>query len=323
MILIHPRPILPPIDKGLKEGGGMDGTAIRDLDDWVTRFANQQERMRARLANPPARRVRDGAAASAPLSWRDLGFEQVRLGLEQDVMTPQQGRHVAVVLLGSGRIRFGAKREAREVRPGSVVFLPAGSGGLLRADAPVDACIVGLERRLAERVARQAFGGGRFRLEPAFRDYDFGMIGLAGVLAEEAGRSVRGNNLYVNSLANLLATHLLRHYAKWPQGLPEGEGHSAFERTLNAPEPVRRAIVHIRENHTRELGAQEIADAAGANPFVLKRLFWESLGTEPVQYVLQLRMQSAEALLAAGARSLPEIAQAVGFGDPRALQARR
>ena len=52
---------------------------------------------------------------------------------------------------------------------------------------------------------------------------------------------------------------------------------------------------------------------------VLKRLFWESLGTEPVQYVLQLRVQSAESLLSAGARSLPQIAQAVGFGDQRPL----
>lgn len=301
----------------------MDGMAMPDLDDWVTRFANQQERMRARLAHAPGLRVREGRAPVSALSWRDLGFERLRLGLEQDVMTPRQGRHVMVVLLGRGRVRFGPAQEARDVQPGSVVFLPAGTEGPLRAGTPVDACVLGLERRLAERVARQAFEGERFRLEPAFRAYDFGMIGLAGVLAEEAQRVVRGNNLYVSSLANLLAAHLLRHYAKWPRGLPDGARQSALERTLKAPEPVRRAIVHIRENHTRALGAQEIAQAAGANPFVLKRLFWESLGTEPVQYVLQLRMQSAEALLAAGARSLPEIAQAVGFGDPDALQVRQ
>jgi AraC family transcriptional regulator len=297
----------------------MDGMAIRDLDDWVTRFANQQERMRARLADAPGLRPRADRPSASPPSWRELGFERLRLGLEQDVMTPHGGRHVMVVLLGRGRIRFGPSPQARDVQPGSVVFLPAGSEGVLRADAPVDACVLGLERRLAERVARQAFAGERFRLEPAFRAYDFGMIGLAGVLAEEAGRSVRGNNLYVSSLASLLAAHLLRHYAKWPRGMPDAGRQSALERTLSAPEPVRRAIVHIRENHTRDLGAREIAQAAGTNPFVLKRLFWESLGTEPVQYVLQLRMQSAEALLAAGARSLPEIAQAVGFGDPDAL----
>ena len=56
-----------------------------------------------------------------------------------------------------------------------------------------------------------------------------------------------------------------------------------------------------------------------SNAFVLKRLFYESLGTEPGQYLLQLRMQSAESLLAAGAKSLPEVAQAVGFGDQHDL----
>jgi transcriptional regulator GlxA family with amidase domain len=35
--------------------------------------------------------------------------------------------------------------------------------------------------------------------------------------------------------------------------------------------------------------------------------------------VLQLRMQSAESLMAAGARSLPDVAAAVGFGNPAAL----
>jgi len=151
------------------------------------------------------------------------------------------------------------------------------------------------------------------------RAYDFGIVGLAGVLAEEAVRGARGNNLYVNSLANTLAVHLLRHYAKWRSKNADAERRTAFERTLDAPEPVRRAIVYIRENHTRDIGVQQIAEAAGTNPFQLARMFDERLGTSPYQYLLQMRMQSAQSLLAAGARSLPEIAEAVGFGDQSAL----
>ena len=298
----------------------MDKTAIRDLDDWVTGFASLQERLRRGLESAPAGARADGGSERGRAAhWRELGFEQLRLGPNEDLMTARAGCHVMVVALESGRVRPTPGAELREVQPGSVVFLPAGTTAAWQADKPLDACVLTLERRIVDRAAKEAGRGASPRLAPAFRHYDFGMIGLAGVLAEEAQRAMRGNNLYVNSLASLLAAHLLRHYAQWPEGMADAGRRSAVERTLNAPEPVRRAIVHIRENHTRELGVQEIAEAAGENAFVLKRLFWESLGTEPVQYVLQLRVQSAESLLSAGARSLPQIAQAVGFGDQRPL----
>jgi len=174
---------------------------------------------------------------------------------------------------------------------------------------------------MLDRVASITYQAapGDFELVPVVRAYDFGIVGLAGVLAEEAVRGARGNNLYVNSLANTLAVHLLRHYAKWRSKNADAERRTAFERTLDAPEPVRRAIVYIRENHTRDIGVQQIAEAAGTNPFQLARMFDERLGTSPYQYLLQMRMQSAQSLLAAGARSLPEIAEAVGFGDQSAL----
>lgn len=304
----------------------MDRTAIRDLDDWVTGFASLQERMRQRLESPvPGLRPLGERASEMTQRWRELGFERSRLGIDENVMTRHTGSHVIVVALGIGRVRTADSASWRDIQPGSVVLFPAGSDAAWRAETALDVCILALDRRTVDRVAKEASraGTGHPRLDTAYRYYDFGMIGLAGVLAEEAARGVRGNNLYVNSLSSLLAAHLLRHYVQWQGGEPDAGRRSAFERTLNAPEPVQRAIVHIRENHTRDLAAQEIADAAGVNAFVLKRLFWESLGTEPGQYVLQLRMQSAESLLSAGARSLPEIAQAVGFGDQRALLARR
>ena len=301
----------------------MDTTAIRDLHDWVTGFASLQERMRARLSAPAAAgRIGDDWMPMPALHWRDLTFERTRLGISQDIGAGRDGQHVVVLVLGGGTVQFVGTD--RQVQAGSVVFFPQGTDAQWKAAKPVDACILTLERRLFERVAKQSYGAvaNDYRLAPELRPYDFGVIGLAGVLAGETSRGQRGNNLYVNSLATLLAAHLLRHYAQWVHGEPDAGRQSAFERTLTAPETVQRAIVFIRENHTRDLGATEIADAVGVNAFVLNRLFWESLGTEHLQYLLQLRMQSAESLLDAGARSLPEIAQVVGFGDQRALLAR-
>lgn len=298
----------------------MQTTGVRDLHDWITGFGSVQERMRAKLASAaPDYRAREARLSSAPLGWRDLGLEQYELGPGAGVPPAKAGGHLVVLSLGRGRIALsgGTGPATHDVRAGSVVLIPAGEATRLSADAALRVCVLSLEVRRLDRVAADTYKTAPrdFELLPMRRDYDFGVIGLAGVLAEEAMRGVRGNNLYVNSLASILAVHLLRHYAKWRRKEPDAERRTAFERTLNAPEPVQRAVVHIRENHTRDIGMQEIAEAAGTNPLVLRRLFDESLGSDPTQYLLQLRMQSAESLLAAGARSLPEIAQAVGFGD--------
>jgi len=297
----------------------MAPTAVRDLNDWITGFGSLQERMKARLARPaPGARTAGTRLSGTKLGWRDLGFEQLEIPAGGTVPAARADRHVVLVGLGAGRL-VGAtpgKSRAFDIRPGSVVLIPAGSAGSWKAESALHCCLLALDARVLARIAASTYQAAPddFEVAAACVDYDFGIIGLAGVLAEEALRGVSGNNLYVNSLAAHLAVHLLRHYARWHRKAPADERRTAFERALNAPEPVQRAVVHIRENHTRDIGAQEIADAAGENAFVLKRLFYESLGTEPSQYLLQLRMQSAESLLAAGAKSLPEVALAVGFG---------
>ncbi len=306
----------------------MNTTGVRDLHDWITGFGSLQERMRAKLASPaPDYMTRAARLSSAPLGWRDLGLEQHELGSEKTRAPAKAGRHLVILSLGSGRIALagGGGQTAHDVRAGSVILVPGSSEMRWSADSLLSICVLTLDARRLDKVAADTYKTAPrdFELLPIQRDYDFGVIGLAGVLAEEAMRGVRGNNLYVNSLASILAVHLLRHYAKWRRKEPDAEHRTAFERALNAPEPVQRAVVHIREHHTRDIGVQEIAEASGVNAFVLRRLFYESLGTEPGQYLLQLRMQSAESLLAAGARSLPEIAQAVGFGDQGALVGRR
>ena len=73
----------------------------------------------------------------------------------------------------------------------------------------------------------------------------------------------------------------------------------------------------IQENYSRELSLQDMADAVHLSPFHLARVFKQALGVSPHQYLIQVRVNSARALLAAGSgeRSLAEVADAVGFAD--------
>jgi AraC family transcriptional regulator len=305
----------------------MESTAVRDLHDWVTGFAVLQDLVRMGRAGPPLDyKAVDARLSSGSLGWRGLSFDQQELASTASRPPQSAGRHLVIVSLGRGHIIMNGTqgRIEQEMRPGGVAVYPADQAVLCSAPSPLRCCVLGLDAAMFDRVASVTYRAapGDFELVAVGRAYDFGIVGLAGVLAEEAVRGARGNNLYVNSLANTLAVHLLRHYANWRGEHADAERRTAFERTLDAPEPVRRAIVYIRENHTRDVGVQQIAEAAGTNPFQLARLFEERLGTAPYQYLLQMRMQSANSLLAAGARSLPEVAEAVGFGDQASLIAR-
>jgi AraC-like DNA-binding protein len=79
-----------------------------------------------------------------------------------------------------------------------------------------------------------------------------------------------------------------------------------------------RAVSRARELLTSRLAApprlQELADAVGANRFVLLRSFRRAVGVPPHAFVLRLRVERARALLARGA-DISESALALGFAD--------
>jgi AraC family transcriptional regulator len=148
------------------------------------------------------------------------------------------------------------------------------------------------------------------------------------LLAREALRGERGGQVYAESLASILAVHLLRHYAQRADGSALGRTPALQEIAPLAPlEPGSRngahpravsdALEFIHANYARELSLSDIAGAAHLSPFHLARLFKQSLGVSPHQYVIQVRVNNARWLLSAGSgeRSLAEVASAVGFAD--------
>jgi AraC family transcriptional regulator len=120
--------------------------------------------------------------------------------------------------------------------------------------------------------------------------YDPALIALAG--AEAAGAPVEGFRLLP------------------PQSF---EAH----RTSTQPRAVTQAVDFIHDNYAGGLSLSDIAAAAHLSPFHLSRIFKKATGVSPHQYLLQVRVNSARSLLAAGAggRSLAEVAAAVGFAD--------
>ena len=76
---------------------------------------------------------------------------------------------------------------------------------------------------------------------------------------------------------------------------------------------VRDAYEYIAENFTRPLPLAEIAEALHVSPSYLHATFKRSVGATPAQIVTARRIDKAKRLIAAGEKSMLEIALEVGF----------
>jgi AraC family transcriptional regulator len=194
---------------------------------------------------------------------------------------------------------------------GSIPMVPAGSPARWRWGSHSDSLHVFLEPELIARVAGEAFGLDTEHVSlppldglhlPALR---------APMLAvnKELMASAEGSLLAAESLANLLAVHVIR-YASAP--------HSPARRTYAAlpPGKLRAVVAYIEDHLHASLTLEQMAATAHLSAYHFARRFKEATGLPPHQYVIARRVERAPQLLQqAGDLSLAQIAACVGFSD--------
>lgn len=87
------------------------------------------------------------------------------------------------------------------------------------------------------------------------------------------------------------------------------------ERVRRNEERLKKMLSHIRAHFSEELSVRDIADAAAVSESECIRCFRNSIGTTPIRYAKQLRLQEAARLLAATDRKIIEIGIDCGFRE--------
>jgi AraC-like DNA-binding protein len=114
--------------------------------------------------------------------------------------------------------------------------------------------------------------------------------------------------VYAEALTNALAVHLLRRCetSRPPAGVGPGG--------LSKPK-LRRTTAYIEAHLAHALSSTELAAAAQTSPAYFARLFRQSTGQTPHQYVIMCRIERAKQLLRETAWPIIEIGHHVGFTD--------
>jgi AraC family transcriptional regulator len=117
-----------------------------------------------------------------------------------------------------------------------------------------------------------------------------------------------GGRLAAESLANLLAVHLIRSAS--------GPRPPAIRRDSALPPGTLRAIVeYIEEQLDASLTLEQMAATAHLSVYHFARQFKAATGLPPHQYVIMRRVERAKQLLQGGVLSLAEVAADAGFSD--------
>jgi AraC family transcriptional regulator len=194
--------------------------------------------------------------------------------------------------------------------PGSILMVPAGSPARFRWSGHSDSLHVFLEPGLVARVAAEAFDLDPVRAAlppldglvlPKLRS---AMLAVNDELTAEGA----GDRLAVESLANLLAVHLIRN-ASVPRCTANRE-YGALPRAK-----LRAVIEYVEEHLDAGLTLEQIATVAHLSPYHFARQFKAATGLPPHQYVIARRVERAQQLLRESDQSLAEVASGAGFSD--------
>jgi AraC family transcriptional regulator len=252
--------------------------------------------------------------SSLSLGWHPLNIERRELEPGDSNLPGGTKEHLIFVSLADGHCvrESGGDIAESDLAAGLVSVLPSETPVRWSWDTRLSFTVMALEPEYLDKVARETFDldpdGVRLRTVEGQRDPL--ITGIAGNLMREAMNGDAGSRLFAESLAAMLAVHLLRNYSERSQAIET-------DRISSQPRAVVQAVDFIHDNYAMDLSLSDIAAAAHLSPFHLSRIFKKATGVTPHQYLLQVRVNSARSLLSAGAgnRSLAEVAAAVGFSD--------
>lgn len=198
---------------------------------------------------------------------------------------------------------------------GEFFLQPSTYPGFYAWETDDEAIIFFVEPDFLSRIAAQTecINPDRIELRPIAVGRDSQLEYIARSFLAEMQNSGLGGRLFSDSLATQLAIHLLRNYCAFPLKLKQYQGGLSRQQLKNAFDYVD---TYLESN----ISLEDLTQATQiGSTYTFSRLFKQSTGITPYQYVIQQRIERAKQLLEADDLSLIEIALKCGFSSQSAF----
>lgn len=244
--------------------------------------------------------------------WNDLIVEYGHLGETGDFDFAMPKHAISVAFAPHDRVTWsvdGGKPQTTPLPAGSVFLYSSREFVWHRREKESEYVNLLLEPELINQLADDNGISTPIELEHRVIFPDPTILHVAQLLKSEAVNGGLAGNLYVESLRNLLAIHLLRNYG----GIKE---KSSPEVGVLDTFKLKEIKDHIEENLAETLTIAKLAALVPMSEFHFARTFKTLVGEPPHRYILQRRIEQAKVLLKVTRLSAAEIAYQVGFSTP-------
>lgn len=241
-------------------------------------------------------------------SWDGIGLAHFHLRTGEIPEHHNDGHLITLSLSDAckGEIRTASGFRTGPHTRGSVCVIPAGQPFSARVEGEAEQLVLQLEPALIIRAASESRLARTVAVVEKCAPHDPVISGVGMALLAELESDNIGGRLYAESLANVLAVHLLRHYTA------SGAGVQRFVGGLSA-QKLRAVLSFVQENYESDLSLAELAQVAGMSTFHFAREFKRTTGTTPHQYLLKFRVDRAKELLSDSQLPLVEVGFRSGF----------
>lgn len=267
-------------------------------------------------------------AAADPLlpqpAWlSSKGWDEIHLAVFQEpafeIVEHQHTLHVIACGLpaapersqqpaAAGERWLDGQRQTERRLPSDIAVIPAGIAHRCSWHDTTQFMVLALEPGLLRRLGQDWIDPDRIELRPRFMSQpDERLLHSLLQLKTELETGGIASPLLIDSCKTSLAVHLLRHHcATRPR--PSAPSGGLSNRQLV------RVEAYIQAHLEQDLKLADLAAIAQLSPYHFLRLFKQSLGLTPHQYILQRRIAAARRLLQ-GSCSIAEVALRTGFCD--------
>jgi AraC family transcriptional regulator len=256
----------------------------------------------------------EAAATSDGLGWVGLEAARYPAAPASELHVPALTHHWLVLFARPPQeldLRYEGVKRHIPPPGGAISVIPAGNPARWRWSGRKDALHIHLEAGLVGRVGAEAFDLDPARLTlPPLDALDLPQLRAAmGAVDAELTAGGVGGSLASESLANVLAVHLIRHVLA-PRR-PERGRDGALSRGR-----LRAVVEYVEEHLDAGPTLEQMAVVARLSAYHFARQFKRATGLPPHQYVIMRRVERAQQLLQAGTDlSLAEVAAHAGFSD--------
>ena len=192
---------------------------------------------------------------------------------------------------------------------GDVFIVPAGASHRAYWKQESEGILLSIEPKSIIDAAIDSVNSDRLEIVPHFATSDSRLSQIAQWLLLELHQQQIGSRLYVESLITMLEVHLLRTYSVFKPIIPDYKGGLARYK-------LDRAIAFINENLSRDFKLKDLATVVEMSPYHFARMFKQSTGLTPHQYLVKQRINKAKELLRQTEIAIADIGYTVGYKNP-------